>query len=79
MSLLDLLRLVRVRLTAPDGVGVSGQAILNAFRNPSRIEYVPSSRGPSFRLTGNDAVVVVNPQGQVVTTWARNSSGVRGQ
>ncbi|ALV30441.1 hemagglutinin repeat-containing protein [Pannonibacter phragmitetus] len=62
-----------------DGVGVSGEAILKTWNNPSKIEYIPSSRGPSFRLTGPDAVVVVNAQGQIVTTWARGLSGVRGQ
>ena len=62
-----------------DGVGVSGEAILNAWKKPLKIEYAPTSRGASFRLTGNHAVVVVNQQGKVVTAWVRNSSGVRGE
>ena len=67
-----------IQAASRDGVGVSTGAILRTFRNPSKIEHVPTQYGPSFRLTGPRAVVVVNPQGQIVTTWARGSLGVGG-
>jgi len=61
-----------------DGVGVSAKAILDTWHSPSKIEFVPTKLGPSFRFTGSDSVVVLNAQGQVVTTWARGSLGIRG-
>ncbi|MFT5591634.1 MAG: RHS repeat-associated protein, partial [Bradyrhizobium sp.] len=57
------------------GIGVSKSALLDAWTNPIKIEYVPSKYGPTFRLTGNDAVMVVNTDGKVVTGWARSSTG----
>ncbi|WP_449768921.1 two-partner secretion domain-containing protein [Herbaspirillum chlorophenolicum] len=57
------------------GIGVSKSALLDAWSNPIRIEYVPSKYGPTFRLTGNDAVMVVNADGKVVTGWAKSSTG----
>jgi hypothetical protein len=57
-----------------DGVGVSTRAIADAFRNPTSIA---GQSGGRFVLTGRDAVVVVNAEGEVVTTWATNSAGFR--
>lgn len=57
------------------GIGVSKSAIGNAWSNPLKIEYVPSKYGPTFRYTGNNAVIVVNQEGKVVTGWAKSSSG----
>lgn len=57
------------------GIGVSQAAINDAFANPVSIQYVPSKYGPTFRYTGQNATVVVNPQGNVVTTWATSSAG----
>ncbi|WP_438699073.1 VENN motif pre-toxin domain-containing protein [Vogesella sp.] len=58
------------------GVGVNKDAVINAFSNPVAIQYVPSKYGPTFRYIGQDAAVVVNAEGKVVTAWATNSYGV---
>jgi hypothetical protein len=58
------------------GIGVSLSAMIDAWSNPVKIEYFPSSYGPTFRYTGTDAAIVVNPEGGVVTGWGRSSSGV---
>lgn len=57
------------------GIGVSQSALNSAWSNPLKIEYVPSKYGPTFRYTGNDAVIVINAEGKVVTGWAKSSSG----
>jgi hypothetical protein len=57
-----------------DGLGVSTRAILDAFQNPLSIS---GQAGGAFQLVGRDAVVIVNSQGKVITTWATNSAGVR--
>lgn len=58
------------------GIGVSQQALEDAFSNPNTIEYAPSKYGPTFRYAGNNATVVVNPQGKVVTGWATGYGGI---
>ena len=58
------------------GLGVSQNALEDAFNNPNTIEYAPSKYGPTFRFTGQNATVVVNPQGNVVTGWAINRGGL---
>jgi hypothetical protein len=55
-------------------VGVSARAILDAFKNPLSIT---GQSGGRFMMTGRDAVVVVNAEGQVVTTWATSLAGTR--
>jgi hypothetical protein len=57
-----------------DGVGVSTRAILDAVKRPLRVELQANG---NWRFTGKDAVVVLNQNGQVVTTWARNHHGYR--
>ena len=57
------------------GIGVSQSAVNDAFANPVSIQYVPSKYGPTFKYTGQNATVVVNSEGNVVTTWATNSAG----
>jgi hypothetical protein len=57
-----------------EGVGVSTRAILDAFKNPLSIT---GQSGGRFVLTGTDAVVVVNAEGQVISTWATGSAGFR--
>ena len=57
-----------------DGVGVSPQAILNAVSNPSQV--IQQANG-TFKYIGENAVVVLNEFGQVVTTWATSSSAWR--
>lgn len=57
-----------------EGVGVSPRAILDALRNPIRI--IPQA-GNTTKYLGQDAAVVLNGEGRVVTTFPRSSSGVR--
>lgn len=57
-----------------NGVGVSPQSILNTVRNPISTQLQPNG---TTRYTGSNSVVVLNPQGQIVTTWPTNSSGQR--
>ena len=58
------------------GIGVSQSALEDAFANPNAIQYAPSSYGPTFRYVGNDATVVLNPQGNAVTGWATSVAGI---
>jgi hypothetical protein len=46
--------------------GVSPIAILDAVNNPLKVQ--PRSNG-STRYIGNKAVVVLNPEGEVITVW----------
>jgi hypothetical protein len=57
-----------------DGVGVAARAILDAFKSPLKII---GQAGWRFQFTGQNAVVVLNAEGKVVTTWATNAAGVR--
>jgi RHS repeat-associated protein len=57
-----------------DGVGVAGEAILDAVRNPVKV--VNGAEGAA-KYVGKNATVILNKAGQVITTWARNSSGWR--
>ncbi len=59
-----------------DGVGVSSRAILEAVKNPVKI--INGADGV-VKYVGKDATVVLNKAGEVITTWARNSSGRRSQ
>jgi len=58
------------------GIGVSQSALASTWSNSLKIEYAPSKYGPTFRYTAADAVIVVNTEGEVVTGWAKSSSGV---
>lgn len=59
------------------GIGVSRPALEDAFQNPVRdVERLVDSQGRvSYRYTGQDATVVVNEQGRVITGWGTNSGG----
>ena len=57
-----------------DGVGVSSQAILDAWQNPLSIT---GQSGGRFVMQGQNATIVVNSQGKVITTWANSSAGWR--
>ena len=57
------------------GIGVSNNAIMGAVNNPVKPP-IPQSGG-RVKYVGQDATVVLNQSGQVITTWARNSAGVR--
>jgi hypothetical protein len=58
------------------GRGVSPSAILDAVRSP--LSESMQADGAT-KYVGQDAVVVVNSEGRVVTTYARNSTGLRDQ
>jgi hypothetical protein len=58
------------------GIGVSQAAVNDAFANPVGIQYVPSKYGPAFKYIGQNATVVVNPQGRAITAWATSAAGV---
>ena|GEM_PF-1713006 len=59
-----------------DGVGVSPQAILDTTRNP--LQVIQQSNGTT-KYVGDQAVVVLNEVGEVVTTWATSSQAWRMQ
>lgn len=55
-----------------NGVGVKPYAILDAVRNPIKPVIFDDVR-KTFRYVGKGAVVILNQQRQIVTTWARSS------
>jgi RHS repeat-associated protein len=57
-----------------EGAGVATEAILKAVRNP--LSVVPQAGG-TVKYVGNDAVVILNQDGRVVTTYATSGAGVR--
>ena len=57
-----------------DEVGVSTQAILDAVRNPTRV--IEQANG-AVQYIGQNATVILNRAGEVITTWARNVAGWR--
>ena len=57
-----------------DGVGVSTRAILDAVRNPTKI--VKQAKG-AVKYVGENATVILNRSGKVITTWARTKLGWR--
>lgn len=62
------------------GIGVNRDALEDAFANPIKdVERLVDEQGRvSFRYTGENATVVVNPNGKVVTGWGTNSGGTGG-
>ncbi|MGM7636581.1 RHS repeat-associated core domain-containing protein [Bacillus sp. Hm123] len=56
------------------GRGVSSKAILNAIRNPKKIQ---KQSGGRTKYVGKYAVVVLNAKGKVITTYAKSSKGFR--
>jgi hypothetical protein len=60
------------------GVGVCDSALNDAVDHPlSVVKKVDSQGRIGYRYMGQNATVVLNPDGMVVTAWARNSSGLR--
>jgi RHS repeat-associated protein len=57
-----------------DGVGVSPQAILNATSNP--LQVIKQADG-TFKFIGENAIVILNEFGEVITMWATSSKGWR--
>jgi hypothetical protein len=61
-----------------DGHGVNDDAVDDAVSNPTKPpRYIPDKYGGTYRYVGKNATVNLNENGQVVTAWARNSSGWR--
>jgi RHS repeat-associated protein len=58
-----------------EGVGVSHEAIFDAWQNPVNIA---GQSGGRFLIQGRNADIVVNSEGQIITTWAHGSTGFRG-
>ena len=61
-------------LSRDGGLGVSQSAMEDAVANP--VDVVRQANG-TFKFVGNNATVVLNSDGRVVTTWATNSAGWR--
>ena len=57
------------------GIGVSNDAIIDAVNNPVKPPITQS--GETTRFVGENATVVLNQDGEVVTTWPRGKGGVR--
>lgn len=72
----DTIFLVNQAIERDGGVGVSLSALLDAVRNPVRTE---TKSGGRTVYVGRNATVVLNSQGQIITTWANGSTGLRGQ
>lgn len=61
-----------------DGHGVNDEAVNDAVANPTKPpRYIPDQYGGTYRYVGQNATVNLNKDGQIVTAWARNSSGWR--
>jgi hypothetical protein len=60
-----------------DGVGVSPQAILDTWNNPTSITGQIDRYGGKFMLGGQNATIVVNAQGKIITAWPNGSAGFR--
>lgn len=54
-----------------DGVGVTSRAILSTIRNPEKIV---AQSGGRTKIIGQDAVLIVNKYGKIITTWARGQA-----
>ena len=62
------------RALSRGGHGVAPWAILDAVKNPLEVVKQP---GGTFRYTGRAAVVVLNEDGKLVSTWALGRKGRR--
>ena len=62
------------RAISRDRVGVSTGAIRDAFQNSLQIVGEAGSR---FHFVGQNATLVINSQGNIVTLWAERSAGWR--
>lgn len=60
------------------GRGVTDEAMRDAVNDPIKpVQVQPHPKGPTFKFQGKNAVVVLNEQGEVVTTYAKNRTGLR--
>lgn len=61
-----------------DGHGVSDDALRRAVEQPTQPpKFTPDKYGGTYRYVGDDAIVVLNKDGQVVTAWATGRGGWR--
>lgn len=61
-----------------DGHGVSDEALQSAVDKPTQPpRFTPDNYGGTYRYVGEDAIVVLNKDGQVVTAWATSRGGWR--
>lgn len=61
-----------------DGHGVSDEALQRAVDKPTQPpKFTPDNYGGTCRYVGEDAIVVLNKDGQVVTAWATSRGGWR--
>jgi filamentous hemagglutinin len=57
-----------------DGAGVAVRAIGDAVSNPLSVFGRPNG---TFGFVGQNATVILNANGEVVTTWANGAAGLR--
>ena len=57
-----------------EGAGVKPGAILDAVNNPKQVIHQTGGR---IKYVGQNATVVTNAEGKVITTWPHGSEGVR--
>jgi hypothetical protein len=60
-----------------DNVGVSTESILDTWNNPIKVKFKVDNSGKSFKIYGKDSTIVINPQGEVVSCWAKRKEGHR--
>ncbi|MCK6566002.1 MAG: RHS repeat-associated core domain-containing protein [Dehalococcoidia bacterium] len=61
-----------------EGKGVATKAIVDALRNPKAVVRKTDELGRvSFQFRGKDATVVLIQAGEIVTTWATSTRGMR--
>lgn len=61
------------------GLGVSPSAILDTVKNPIKKITQVDSKGEKTKYVGKQAVVVLNKEGKVITTFAKGSKYTRGR
>lgn len=59
------------------GAGVNEGAINDAVDNPVQVVTQGEGDNVTYKFVGQNATVILNPAGQVVTTWATNRAGRR--
>jgi hypothetical protein len=58
------------------GLGVSEEAMRDAVKDPIKpIERQESAKGPKYKYSGRNAVVVLNQDGEVITAYANDGKG----
>ena len=64
------------QIISRDGHGVANKAILDAINNSKNI-VAQGAFKTRFKFVGNNAVVILNKTGKVITAWAKNKTGRR--